>query len=152
MLDIVEGGKIINGLVPSTAAAATKTADFINMEGMNCIWAIISQDAQATPVTFNGVVSTDYVGGSPSTCNCQFWSSTGILIDKMIKSTSVTSMTLAAVGGVGLCKYTPYGNSSQKYFSLQYTSGTSPGRRSIVYIGSPRYGGLNQILATSSST
>ena len=152
MLDIVENGKIINGVAPTTAAAASKYADWVNMEGLNCIWAIINQTAQATPIFFAGVVSTDYVGGSPTTASCQYWRSTGILIDKMSASTATTGLALEAVGGIGICKYTPSGNSTQHFFSLNYTSGTNPGRQSVTYIGSPRFGGLNQILATSSST
>ena len=151
MLDIVEGAKIMFGGA-ATGSAASKYGDWINMENLHSITAVVVGSPSAVAVEFIGCVAQDYTGASPSTAVCQYWYSTGVLIDKMVQSTETTGHTLNVLGGVGVCKYVNTGDSTDQYFSVQYTSGTAANRTSIVYFGDTRYKGLNQILATSSST
>jgi len=153
MLDLVEGAKMMNGLSPSTGLAASGYGDWINMEGMHTIWAICSQGANTTAMNFQGYVSDSYAGGTPVRAVCQYWRSTGLLIDRMVASTQTTGLQIVdVVGGQVAIKFDPASrpNSSQKYFSVAYSSGDAP--FSITYIGQPRYSGLGQILATTSST
>ena len=153
MLDLVEGAKMMNGLSPSTGLGASGYGDWINMEGMHTIWAICSQAAPTSAMNFQGYVSDSYAGATPVRAACQYWRSTGVAIDKMVASTQTTGLAGPdAVGCTVAIKFDPASrpNSSQQYFSVAHSSGDAC--FSIQYIGQPRYGGLGQILATSSST
>ena len=151
-LDLVEGAKVMYGIA-STGLGASGYGDWINMENMHCIWAVCQQQAGTSSVNFQGYVSESYAGGTPVRATCQYWRSTSIAIDKMVASTNSTGLTAVdGVGGVVMIKFDPASraNSTQKYFSVAYSSGDSVWN--ITYIGQPRYAGLGQILATSSST
>ena len=153
MLDLVEGAKVMIGLMPTTMSASSGAGDWINMEGMHCVWAICTETAPTSGAEFQGFVSDSYAGATPVRASCQYWRSTGVLIDKMVASTQTTGLQVVdVVGGQVAIRFDPASrpNSSQQYFSVAYTSGKGP--KSITYIAQPRYGGLGQILATSSST
>ena len=154
MLDLIEGAKIISGLTPTTKAATTAIiGDVINCENLHCVWAICSDGAPSSGSEFTGWATEEYTGATLSRATCQYWRSTGILIDKMTASTQTTGLqSVDVVGGIVVIRYDPASrsNSTQKYFTVGWTSGAGP--KSVTYICQPRYSGLNQILATSSST
>ena len=153
MLDLVEGAKTIIGLMPTTKSASSGAGDWINMENLHCVWAICQETAPSSGAEFQGFVSQTYAGASATRAVCQYWRSTGVLIDKITASTQTTGLqTVDAIGGQVIIRFDPASraNSTQKYFSVAFTSGEGP--KSITYIAQPRYGGLQQILATSSST
>ena len=154
MLDLVEGAKIMNGKSNSTGGTtAAGYGDWINMEGMHCVWAICSANVGTSGPTFSGFVADSYAGATPTRASCQYWRTTGIEIDKFVASTQTTGLACPdAVAALVAIRFDPASraNSSQQYFAVNHT--THNGNVNIVYIGQPRYGGLGQILATSSST
>jgi hypothetical protein len=150
MLDLIEGAKLIYGFC-GTGIATSSNGDWIKTENMQCVWAICNEEANAKFGFFSGYVAEDVDGTNAARATCQYWYSTGIEIDKMVASTATTGQALTVNGGVVAVRFDPAAaESSQPYFSVGYT--TSKGVKSIMYLGQPRYGGLGQILATSSST
>ena len=152
MLDLVEGAKTMYG-VSSTGLGASGYGDWINMENMHCVWAICSQQAGTSGMNFQGYVSQSYAGATPVRAGCQYWRSTGITRDIIRATTNTTGLrTVDGAGGVVAIRFDPASRSasSQKYFSVAYSSGDSV--FNITYIGEPRYAGLGQVLATTSST
>lgn len=152
MLDLIEGAKIIHGRT-STALAASGYGDWINLENMHCVWAICSVSSSGTKThNFQGYVSDSYAGATPARAVCQYWRTTGPHIDKMIASTQTTGLRTEVVGGTVVMRFDPASRSasSQQYFSVACATGEVP--VSVIYITQPRYEGLGQILATSSST
>ena len=154
MFDLIEGAKIMNGYVPTDASTDAGYADWINMEGMHSIWALVSCGSTGTTgVEFAGFVSDSYAGATPIRATCQYWHSTGVAIDRMVASTQTTGLNAGdGVGSVMAIRFDPASRSgsSQQYFSVARTAGDA--HATIIYVGQPRYGGLGQILATSSST
>jgi hypothetical protein len=156
MLDLVEGAKLIYGKTCTGLNAGTAYADWINTENMHCVWALCSVEVSGGKVgtEFQGFVSQSYAGGTPVNAACQYWRSTGVTIDRMVSSTATSGLALegAAVGGMVAIRFDPASRSasSQKYFSVRYTSGDRA--MNITYVAQPRYAGLSQVLATTSST
>lgn len=153
MLDLVEGAKIMNGVVPTTQAASSGYGDWINMENFHCIWALCHSGVGTSGQNFQAYVSESYAAASPSRATAQYWTSTGVAIGPRMKaSTNTTGAKISdAVAGHVVIRFDPAtADSSDQYFSVCYSSGDAA--YSITYIGETRYGGLAQFIATSSST
>jgi hypothetical protein len=152
MLDLAEGAKVIDGYI-ATGILTSGYADVINTENLHCVWAICSISSSGTgPTNFQGYVCDSYATASPVRAVCQYWRTTGPHIDKMVASTQTTGLQAETVGGTVLIRYDPASepDSSQQYFTVAYATNTA--HKNITYVCQPRYMGLGQILATSSST
>ena len=153
MLDLIEGAKVIYGISATGLNAAGAYADWIDMEAMHCVWSVCSQEAGTSGLEVAGFAADDNAAGGVTRAACQYWYTTGLAIDKFNASTQTTGYRLAdGAGGVVLVRYDPasQANSTMQFFSCHYSSGDSV--LSIMYVGQPRFGGIGQILATSSST
>jgi len=150
MLDLVEGAKIINGMTPSTAS--NTNSDWINCENMHRVWAICQRsEAKGSTNVFIGQVAESYAGASASNAGCVYWGSTILTtFDRITKSTQSTGLDSGSSKGMVIMMHDPAtADTSDKYFSVNVTSGWGC---SVVYICEPRYGGLAQFIATTSST
>jgi hypothetical protein len=162
MLDLIEGAKIINGIVPTTATAAAGSvhADWINMENMHKVWTIINWSGGDSGPDIYFKTSKNYAGaGSSTAASAKWWiqtASTASPLDRMTRSTA-TSYVARAELGILSTAYTIVGMfdpasapSSHPYLSVQFTS--RAGKISATYICEPRYAGSQQFIATTSST
>ena len=153
MLDLVEGAKIIRGRMSTGVVTSAVYADWINTENVHCVWAVCSAGAQGakTGTIFSGWAANSNAGAGAARAACQYWRTTSVTVDKFVASTQTTGLKVedAAVGGMVVMRYDPATRSasSQKFFSVNFTSGESP--IDIIYITQPRYKGLGQIRATS---
>ena len=152
MLDLAEGTKVIHGYI-GTGILTSGYADVINMENLHCVWAVCQVcSSGAGGTNFQGYVCDSYATASPVRAVCQYWRTTGPHIDKFVKSSQTTGLATETVGGTVLIRYDPASepDTTQQYFTVAYATNTA--HKNITYIGQPRYSGLGQILATSSST
>ena len=152
MLDLAEGMKVIHGY-NGTGLLTSGYADVINMENLHCVWAICNISSSGTgPTNFQGYVCDSYATASPVRAVCQYWRTTGPHVDRMVASSQTTGLQIEQAGGMVLIKYDPASepDTTQQYFTVAYATNVAP--ININYIGQPRYAGLGQILATSSST
>jgi len=151
MLDLADGAKIIVGTVGTTAINAG--GDWINTENMHCVWAICTQSAvKASSNQFIAQVAESYAGASASMPVATYWKSTNIkALDRLFKTTSSTGSLCGTTEGMVVIRYDPsVSDTSDHYFSV--VTPTSGWGTSIIYICEPRYGGVNQFVATTSST
>jgi hypothetical protein len=152
MLDLAEGAKIIDGYI-ATGILTSGYADVINTENMHCVWAICQAASSGSgTMNFQGYVCDDYTGAGDTRAVCQYWRTTGAKIDRMVASSNTTGLEAEAAGGTVLIRFDPASrsDSSQQYFTVAYATNIT--MSNITYICQPRYAGLGQILATSSST
>ena len=154
MLDLIEDAKVIVGVVPTTAITAG--ADWINTENLHCVWAIClkSEAKTGTANVFEGQVAESYAGASASTAKCKYWYSNSIGstgIDRMFASTLTSGLATGTSDAIIVIRFDPSSaDTSDHYFSVAMP--TSGWGCSVAYICEPRYGGLAQFVATTSST
>ena len=159
MLDLVEGAKIIQALAPTTQGAADD-GDYISMKDAHAVWTVINVSAATTSVTFTPKNASTYAGTGAAAVDggCKFWANTNTTsLDRMTASTNSTAYTLTdnANKALVVCRYDPSNApSSHECFSMTCSTAgaAAAGTVAMTYILETRYGGYQQIIATTSST
>jgi hypothetical protein len=159
MLDLVEGAKIVQALAPTTQGAADD-GDYVTMKDAHTVWTIINVSAATTDVTFTPKNASAYAGTGAAAVDggCKFWVNTNTTnLDRMTASTASTAYTLSdnATKALVVCRYDPSNApSSHPYFAMTCsTAGTAAaGTVAMTYVMESRFGGYQQVIATTSST
>ena len=92
MLDLVEGAKIIQALVPTTVGA-NYDGDYISMKNAHAVWTIVSLNDGTSEVTLTPKTASAYAGTGAAAVDggCQIWYNVNTTnLDRMTKSTATT--------------------------------------------------------------
>jgi hypothetical protein len=160
MLDLVEGTKIVSGIAPTTQGSATVKMDYVSMKDAHTVWAVINIKDHTSGPTVTPYVASAYAGTGSSaiTGGAQFWINNNTTnLDRMTVSTATTALAFsdAATDGLMVVRYDPSASaSSNSYFciGLSTAGAAKAGTVSAEYYLETRYGGYQQVIATTSST
>lgn len=158
MFNLVEGTKVIKAISASTGTNAAMVGDYINMENMHKVWALVNWDGGDTSPDVTFKLASDYAGtGSSTAATAKWWINTGSTVHERFTLSTSTSYIKKADLGTATTRYTIIGMFDPASAASSNTHvcvhlGARNGCVAASYICEPRYAGYQQFIATTSST